>query len=75
VLSALIAHTAWHWMLDRADVLWKTPWPQPTGPGLMILAQWLLALVLAVGAAKLLAKRIERKWPGFLEPAETRVEG
>jgi hydrogenase/urease accessory protein HupE len=24
-VSALVAHTAWHWMLDRADALWKTP--------------------------------------------------
>ena len=48
VVSAIIAHTAWHWMLDRADVLWKTPWPQPTVAGLMILARWIVAVSLAV---------------------------
>ena len=72
VVSALVAHTAWHWMLDRADVLWRTPWPQPTAAGLMIVAQWVLAIALAVGAAKLLAKWIERKWPGHFLPAESR---
>jgi hypothetical protein len=75
VLSAIIAHTAWHWMVDRADVLWQTPWPQITVPGVTILARWLAALLLAVGAAKLLAKWIERKWPGLSRPAENRVDG
>ena len=69
VVSAIVAHTAWHWMIDRADVLWKTPWPQPTGAGLMILARWIVAVALAVGAAKLLANWIERKGPGFSRPA------
>jgi HupE / UreJ protein len=75
VVSALVAHTAWHWMLDRADVLWRTPWPPITVPGLMVLAQWIIAVGVAVGVAKLLAKWIERKWPGHLLPTESRVEG
>jgi HupE / UreJ protein len=75
VVSAIVAHTAWHWMIDRADVLWKTPWPPLTVPGLMILARWVVAVGLAVGLAKLLAKWIERKWPGHILPAESRIEG
>jgi len=27
ILSAIVADTGWHWMLDRADALWKTPCP------------------------------------------------
>jgi HupE / UreJ protein len=69
VVSAIVAHTAWHWMLDRADVFWKTPWPQPTVPGLMILGRWIVAVGLAVALAKLLAKWIERKRPGLVQPA------
>jgi hypothetical protein len=75
VVSALVAHTAWHWMLDRADVLWRTPWPPITVPGLMVLAQWIIAVGVAVGAAQLLAKWIERKWPGHLLAAESRADG
>jgi hypothetical protein len=75
VVSALVAHTAWHWMLDRADVFWRTPWPPLTIPGLMILARWVLAVGLAVAAAKLLANWIERRWPGHILPAESRIEG
>ncbi|HUI94435.1 MAG TPA: HupE/UreJ family protein [Xanthobacteraceae bacterium] len=63
VVSAIVAHTAWHWMLDRADVLWRTPWPQPTPAGLMVMAQWILGFVLAVGVASLLTKWAQQKWP------------
>jgi hypothetical protein len=61
VLSAIVAHVAWHWMMERGEVLWQTPWPQPTAAGLMILARWVLALGLAVVAATLLSKRFERR--------------
>jgi hypothetical protein len=70
VLSALVAHTAWHWMIDRGEVLWQTPWPEPTLGGLMLLARWIAAVACAVGAATLLSKWLDRKWPGQLVPAE-----
>ena len=55
VLSAIIAHTAWHWMMDRWDALAKTPWPAPTSRDMMILARW-AAVVLAIwGIARVLA--------------------
>lgn len=72
VLSALVAHTAWHWMIDRAEILWQTPWPEPTLAGLMLLARWIIALVIAVGTAKFLAKWLDHKWPGHLVPAEVK---
>jgi hypothetical protein len=75
VLSALIAHTSWHWMLQRGEVLWQTPWPQLTGTGLISLMQWIVAVVLAVGAAKFLAKWIGRKWPAHPLPAENPIDG
>jgi hypothetical protein len=74
VLSALIAHTAWHWMLDRGEALWQTPWPQPTGAGLMILLQWIFAVVVIVGTAKAIAKWIERRWPARAEPAQASID-
>jgi hypothetical protein len=75
VLSAIIANVAWQWMVQRGEVLWQTPWPQLTLPAAMTLARWVAALSLAVGAAKLLEKWIERKWPGLTRPAENRVDG
>jgi hypothetical protein len=58
VLSAFVAHTAWHWMTDRAEVLWRSPWPQPDMHDLAIAALWLGLLVLAAGGLSHLVKRI-----------------
>jgi HupE / UreJ protein len=75
ILSAIIANVAWQWMMQRGEALWQTPWPQLTVPDLMTLARWIIALSLAVAAAKLLTKWIERRWPGFGRPAESRIDG
>jgi hypothetical protein len=74
VVSAIVANIAWQWMIQRGEVLWQTPWPQLTLPALMTLARWVAALLLAVGTAKLLAKWIERKWPGLSRTAENRLD-
>jgi hypothetical protein len=58
VLSAIVADTGWHWMIDRADTLWKTPWPLPTASGVAILAFWVLGILLAAGGISVLAKRL-----------------
>jgi hypothetical protein len=75
VLSAIIANIAWQWMVQRGEVLWQTPWPQLTTPAALSLARWVIALSLAVRAAKLLAKWIARKWPTLGRPAESRIDG
>jgi hypothetical protein len=74
VVSAIIANIAWQWMMQRGEALWQTPWPQLTIPALLTLGRWALALSLAVGAAKLLAKWLERKWPTLGRPAESRAD-
>ena len=58
ILSAIVADTGWHWMIDRADVLWKTPWPRPSVAGLAILAFWVAGILLAAGGISVLAKRL-----------------
>jgi hypothetical protein len=75
VVSAIVANVGWQWMIQRGEALWHTPWPQLTLPALMNLARWAAALLFAVGAAKLLTKWIERKWPGLNRPAENRADG
>jgi hypothetical protein len=47
ILSAIVAHTAWHWMLDRAGVLrqYRFQWPALTATFLASLADWLLLIV------------------------------
>jgi hypothetical protein len=68
VLSAIVAHIAWHWMMERGEVFWQTPWPQPTAAGVMELARWVLALGLAVAAAVFLSKWLSRAHPALVEP-------
>jgi hypothetical protein len=75
VLSAIIANIAWQWMMQRSEALWQTPWPQLSIESVMTLARWVVALSLAVAAAKLIAKWIQRKWPALGRPAESRIDG
>ncbi len=57
VLSAVVAHTGWHWMVERGEVLWRTPWPALDAAGAATLARWVAGLLLAGAAVRLLARR------------------
>ena len=58
ILSAIVADTGWHWMIDRAEVLLKTRWPQPSLAGLAILALWVAGILLAAGGISVILKRL-----------------
>ncbi len=58
LLSALAAHTGWHWMLERWAVLKQTEWPRLDAAAILTLAQWLGGLLLAFAVARLLAGRL-----------------
>ncbi|MGZ3445452.1 MAG: hypothetical protein ACXWLG_08100, partial [Myxococcaceae bacterium] len=49
ILSALVAHTGWHWMIERGDVLWRTEWPQLNAETLTTLARWIAGVLIVVG--------------------------
>jgi hypothetical protein len=70
ILSAAVALIAWQWMVDRAQTLWQTPWPLPTTAGILIVAQWIIALAAVVGTAILFARWCERKWPSHLRSGD-----
>jgi hypothetical protein len=57
VLSALVAHTGWHWMIERGEVLWKVPWPKLDAAAVATLATWLAGALLAAFVFRFLAKR------------------
>ena len=61
VLSAIVAHTGWHWMVDRADVLWRVEWPRLDGGDVVVFWRWVAGVLLALGAARLIARRAQ--WP------------
>src|SRR5205823_8900044 len=51
ILSAIVAHTSWHWMLDRGHVLaqFRFEWPALTAASLASAARWLMAFLLLGG--------------------------
>ena len=55
ILSALVAHTAWHWTAERWEQLRQFDWPalSPLTPAGGV--RWLIALVLAAAVAWLIA--------------------
>jgi HupE / UreJ protein len=57
ILSAIVAHTAWHWMIDRGAVLWSVDWPRLDAAALSTLARWAAGVLLAAAAFKVILRR------------------
>ena len=68
ILSAIVAHTAWHWMLERGAELAKFPFPELDAALLAGVMRGMIALlVLAAGVALVngwLGRRIDSKSRG-----------
>ena len=50
ILSALVAHTAWHWMTERAERLSQFPWPKLDAASVAAVMRWLIS-ILVLGVA------------------------
>jgi hypothetical protein len=61
ILSALVAHTAWHWMLDRFADLRKFPFPALDAGAMASLLRWMMAAV-AVALVVWLANGPVSRW-------------
>ncbi len=67
ILSAIVAHTAWHWMIDRADRLaqFRFEWPVIDAALLAATLRVLMVIVLLAGLAwfarALIRDRAERR--------------
>jgi HupE / UreJ protein len=57
ILSALVAHTGWHWMTERADRLrqYSFQWPDFTAEWLLVATRWTMVAVIVAGAGWLLS--------------------
>jgi hypothetical protein len=69
LLSALVTHTAWHWMIERASDLAKFPFPKLDAAFLAGAMRGLMA-VLILALAVLIANGLLRRWPGMTSPSE-----
>jgi hypothetical protein len=65
ILSAIVAHTGWHWMIERADRLsqFRFQWPAPNPALLASAMRWLMVLVFLAGLLWLVRKRWPLRFP------------
>jgi len=70
ILSAIVAHTAWHWMLDRGSVLrqFRFEWPAFDATLLALLLRWLI-LFMILGGLLWLVRMASRWWTARTESA------
>jgi hypothetical protein len=61
ILSVLVAHTAWHWMIERLDLLRQYPLPQLSASLIGLLLGWIGLSVLLAGVAWWVSKLIRQK--------------
>lgn len=63
ILSALVAHTGWHWMMDRWEVFrrFDIEWPALTPAFLLTLLHWLMAMVFLAGMVWLVSTLLNRR--------------
>jgi hypothetical protein len=63
ILSALVAHTAWHWMLERADAMRSFPfrWPTLTAAFMANALRWMIMIVAFAGAVWLVDGLVRRR--------------
>ena len=70
ILSAIVAHTAWHWMLDRGSVLrqFRFEWPALDAALLLTLLRWMMFCVI-IGSILWLFQMASRRWTARTAPA------
>ena len=60
ILSALIAHTAWHWMIDRGERLKQFGWPVMNAALMATAMRWLMVILVLAAIAWLVETRRRR---------------
>ena len=57
VLSGIVAHTAWHWMIERGQALRTVRWPKMDLVALATLTRWVAGIALAALIAHWIVRR------------------
>jgi hypothetical protein len=60
ILSLIVGHTAWHWMLERGERLAKFPLPVLDASSAAAGIRWLMALLIVAGLGWLAAGAVQR---------------
>jgi hypothetical protein len=61
VISLLVGHTAWHWMLERYERLSRFPWPAFDAASLAGLLRWIMALLVLGALAWGVSEAVKRR--------------
>ena len=61
ILSVIVAHQAWHWMIERLGVLQQFPWPTFTVSDAVSGLQW-LSVAVAIAALLWGISVVTRRW-------------
>jgi hypothetical protein len=61
ILSALVAHTAWHWMIERGEQLLQFPFPSLDSAFLASVMRGLMAALILAGTVSV-ANGLVRRW-------------
>jgi hypothetical protein len=72
ILSALVAHTGWHWMIDRGDRLRQFGWPVLSVAGLASAMRWLMLILILAGLVWLTSVLLGRQAARNAEGNSTR---
>lgn len=73
ILSALVAHTGWHWMTERGSQLSQFPWPAFDAAMLAAAMRWLMLALILAGLVWLASWALRRR-AGQSEKREAAVE-
>jgi len=71
ILSTIVAHTGWHWMVERWDNLRQFPFPSLDLPAVASLMRWAIAAIL-IGVALWWISGAVKRWEGL--PSEVGSE-
>jgi HupE / UreJ protein len=71
LLSAIVAHTGWHWMTERAAILREFSWSAVDAASIASLIRWLMVFVAAVGLVWLVGILRRRPEPEIGREAAT----
>lgn len=69
LLSAVAAHTGWHWMLERFSALERARWPRMDLAAIAVLSRWVVGLI----AVALLVRWVTRQWSAAEPPLRSAV--
>jgi hypothetical protein len=74
ILSALVAHTGWHWMLERGAILGRFQPPALDAAFFAAALRWLIAILILAGAIRLALRMPRRRSADNKEELEGQLD-